>query len=266
MRIKLSFTPNSDSLVLPVHYNYLLQSMIYRNLERSLADWLHEEGFRYYKRKFKLFTFSRLFGKFRREGDNLVYTGQVWFKIGSPYTKLLESLATHLVKAHEIIINRQKCVLDAIEVEMKKEFKGPQLIKMLSPMTIYSTLKDAEGKKKTYYYAPWEKEFEKLILENLRKKVLVFNGNEDIPSLENAWIKPVKVNKKNLHVIKFKNTVIKAWSGIYELHLPEPYMSMAYYGGLGSKNSQGFGMWEVVDGGNDNLQECSKNERWEEIG
>ena len=43
-------------------------------------------------------------------------------------------------------------------------------------------------------------------------------------------------------------------------------MSMAYYGGLGSKNSQGFGMWEVVDGGNDNLQECSKNERWEEIG
>ncbi|MBC7262393.1 MAG: CRISPR-associated endoribonuclease Cas6, partial [Chloroflexi bacterium] len=47
-------------------------------------------------------------------------------------------------------------------------------------------------------------------------------------------------------IVLFKGTVIKGWTGLYELNLPEPYFSLAYDAGLGAKNPQGFGMVEVV--------------------
>ena len=50
----------------------------------------------------------------------------------------------------------------------------------------------------------------------------------------------------DLKIMKYGDTVIKAWSGVYELDLPEPFFLLAYDAGLGSKNSQGFGMVEVV--------------------
>ncbi len=40
--------------------------------------------------------------------------------------------------------------------------------------------------------------------------------------------------------------MIKAWTGIFQLDLPEPFFLLAYDAGLGSKNPQGFGMVEVI--------------------
>jgi CRISPR-associated endoribonuclease Cas6 len=55
------------------------------------------------------------------------------------------------------------------------------------------------------------------------------------------------VGKQDLRVLEYRGTVIKGWTGLYELDLPEPFFLLAYDSGLGSKNSQGFGMVEVVD-------------------
>jgi CRISPR-associated endoribonuclease Cas6 len=246
MKLKLTFTPAYKVLCLPIHYNYLLQSMIYRNLEKALATWLHEDGFYYLKRRFKLFTFSKLLGKCEIEGKNIIFHDRVYFKVSSPYIKMLESLAEHLVKNPYIRIGEERCVLESAEVEVEREFKERLIIKTISPITIYSTFKTLEGRKKTYYYTPFEPEFSKLIIENLIKKRIAFEKNSfSFP--EGAYLRPIKVNnKKNFHILFFKGTVIKAWSGIYELSLPESYMRFAYYAGLGAKNSQGFGMWEVV--------------------
>ena len=41
--------------------------------------------------------------------------------------------------------------------------------------------------------------------------------------------------------------MIKGWTGLYEVNLPEPYFRLAYDARLGSKNAQGFGMVGVVD-------------------
>ena len=57
-----------DSIRLPIHYNYLVQSMIYQNMDREFAEFLHEQGYEVDKRKFKLFTFSRLLGQYRDYG------------------------------------------------------------------------------------------------------------------------------------------------------------------------------------------------------
>ena len=46
--------------------------------------------------------------------------------------------------------------------------------------------------------------------------------------------------------MRYKDALIKAWTGLYELDLPEPFFLLAYDAGLGSKNPQGFEMVEVM--------------------
>ncbi|MFN7181678.1 MAG: CRISPR-associated endoribonuclease Cas6 [Planctomycetota bacterium] len=46
------------------------------------------------------------------------------------------------------------------------------VVKMLSPITIYSTLTKRDGSKKTYYYNPFENEFGQLIRDSGVKKII----------------------------------------------------------------------------------------------
>ncbi len=57
-------------------------------------------------------------------------------------------------------------------------------------------------------------------------------------------ISPEKVSNRNHHVICFKDTVVKAWSGLYKIEGSDELMRIAFDCGLGAKNSQGFGMIE----------------------
>jgi len=246
MRIKVILIPEKGLLHLPIHYNHLVQGFIYSNLDTKLARWLHKEGFRYKKRKFKAFTFSRLIGKFNIKDKTIYYKGPISLKIGSPYSRVLESLAENFIKSPFLELASQRCHLKAIEVERPLPKINTAIIKMLSPLVIYSTLYGG-GKKKTYYYTPWEKEFSEKIMDNLKRKWIAFYQREIDTPLNGAYIKLEKVNNRNLSIVMFKETVIKGWTGIYKLHLPEPFFSFAYDIGLGSKNSQGFGMFDIIE-------------------
>jgi len=248
LRIVFKFHPD-QSLSLPIHYNHLVQAVIYRHLDPKLAEWLHTKGYEYGKRQYKFFTFSRILSPRRHydpKSKTLRIEGEFSLKVASPDTKFLESLATNLVRRGQIKLNGQICTLLSAEVEMPVEVCGPVLISTLSPIVVYSTVIDGVGKKKTYYYNPWETEFQEKILENLRRKWVAFYGEKDLPPIDGAYIKPVRVNKQNEVIVFFKDTVIKGWTGLYELFLPEPYFTLAYNAGLGAKNSQGFGMVQVV--------------------
>ena len=62
MRLRIGLTSEAHSLKLPIQHNHLLQGLIYANLDQALSEWLHNKGHAYGLRRFKLFTFSRLFG------------------------------------------------------------------------------------------------------------------------------------------------------------------------------------------------------------
>jgi CRISPR-associated endoribonuclease Cas6 len=51
------------SIVLPKHYNHLTQAFFYRNMDPALANFIHNIGFVYGKRRFKLLTFSKIMGR-----------------------------------------------------------------------------------------------------------------------------------------------------------------------------------------------------------
>ena len=61
MRIRLTFYSDRN-IILPVHYNYVLQSFIYKNIiDPNLSEFIHNNAYSYNKRKFKLFVFSKIF-------------------------------------------------------------------------------------------------------------------------------------------------------------------------------------------------------------
>ena len=57
--MKLKITLTSDKKIeLPTGFSNYIQAIIYNFLDRVSAQWLHEKGFKFEKRSFKLFTFS----------------------------------------------------------------------------------------------------------------------------------------------------------------------------------------------------------------
>lgn len=250
MRLKLTLEPIGGRLVLPVHYNHLIQGMIYHHLDQALARRFHDQGFTYHKRRFKLFTFSRLISRnphYLPQRRELVFKGPIYLWIGAMEVEFLESLALHLVKRRKVRLEGQSCHLAAIEVEMQPEARGPVVVRTLSPITVHRTIFDSEGRKKTRFFHPSEVEFERLVFDNLLRKARAFYGEQTdvFPVLEDgAYLRPLKLKKEV--ITRFKDTLVKGWDGFFELSLPEPLFTLAYNAGLGARNSQGFGMVEVV--------------------
>lgn len=244
MRIEINLSPETP-LILPKSHNHLLQGVIYSLLDPLLRRRLHKEGYPYEKRRFKLFTFSRLLGKVKMFREYFQFNPPLKLIISSPKDEILQSLAEGLLKSPEIILGKNTVYIDSINVAARPSFNHKVTIKMLSPITIRSTLYGADGSKKSYYYSPFEKEFCRLIKENLRKKYkIVFNKN-----LGNDFefsIKPKKVPPSCEKIIIYKGTVIKAWMGIYEIKGNPEVIVLSYDTGLGAKNSQGFGCWEKL--------------------
>ncbi|KXG76744.1 hypothetical protein AN618_14290 [Fervidicola ferrireducens] len=248
MRIKVAFSAK-EPLILPIHYNYIVQSFIYKNLSEEFSEFLHNQGFKLGSRSFKLFTFSRLMGRFEILQDNKIKIYPPFeLIVSSPVDRFIKDFASSLLKNNSFDLVGQGVEINGISVlsELDKEkCKDGLFIKMLSPVVVYKTYLDDRKDKKTYYFNPEEDEFAVLIKENLLKKAKLLNM-DDVES-SNFKIEPAfELNQKYCKIIKYKGTVIKGWMGVYKLFADFPLLKVAYDTGLGSKNSQGFGCFEVI--------------------
>jgi len=250
MRLTITFQALEPIAKFPLHYNYALQSFIYHHISTNLADFLHNRGYRYEKRVFRLFTFSRLLGKYQIEKNSeITFTGFFKLQIGSPIKDLLEEFAETLARAPEVSIENNSLLVSSIEVHLPPPPTQLSSIRMLSPTVVYSTLSTLDGKKKTYYYSPFEREFSNLIQKNLLKKYISFYDAK--PTSTEFKISPLRVDKRSEKIIKYtpkkgSPTIIKAWMGIYRIEGNPELISFAWDTGLGAKTSQGFGMFEVI--------------------
>ena len=244
MRITVNFV-SDNPVFLPFSLNEIVQGFIYWNMEESLAKKIHDSGFLWEKRSFKLFTFSRIRGSYEKHGGGFCFRPPFGLVISSPKIEILESLAEHLFKAGQVRLGDNMVRVESVNVHARQEFKTQALIKMLSPMTAYSTLQTMDGKPKVYYYSPHESEFAELIKKNLMKKYEVLK-ELDGSSLELA-VEPVGVKKQDEIMVRFKGGWVKGWMGKYRLIGSPELIEVGYDAGLGSKNSQGFGCFEIVN-------------------
>ncbi len=232
----------TESIRLPVNYNYLVQSMIYNNMDREFAEFLHDQGYEVGKRKFKLFSFSRLLGQYKIMGSEILFAPPVRLVISSPLKEFCQYLLNGLLSQGSIRLGQNEINVEKVSAsspEAQSEIK----VRLLSPVVAYSTFLKPEGGKYTCYFQPGEQEFNRLAEENLRKKYQAFYNQE--PPAGDVRIKCLK--SPRLHLIKYKSFVIKGYSGLLLLQGPQLLLQIALDAGLGSKNSMGFGLLEMMN-------------------
>lgn len=242
MKIKITLTPKKGmGIILPIHYNYILQSFIYRNLEEVYSYFLHNSGFNYKKRTFKLLTFSNIFGRKRviKPAKKIIFIGKIHFYISSILDDIMASHIKTLIKRKNLRLGKNEVEFESVEL-IEERVDGNEIrVKTLSPITIHSTDKN----KKTIYFNPYQEKFYQLLVENLKKKcnivgLKVDSSNVSIEPAEGAYFKKVVTYYK-------LNFVIEAWKGKFTLKGPKPVLEVALSSGLGDRNSQGFGMVSV---------------------
>jgi len=241
MRVRLTFSSELPVMI-SIWYNRALQGMIYSALGDHYGNWLHDVGFVQGGRSLKLFTFSRPMGAYRRMGDYLEFRGPVSVIVSSPVEEFVERLCSGLLErgGADLEVNRLK--LESVEVLAAPELGEEMDVVTLSPITVYSTLYTADGRGKTYYYSPFEREFSELLLRNLVRKAEVLGIRDG--GGRGLEVHPVGRVREVISI--FKGTVVKGWAGRFLLKGDPAILRTGYEAGLGAKNSAGFGMVELA--------------------
>ncbi|SHK20745.1 CRISPR-associated protein, Cas6 family [Anaerobranca californiensis DSM 14826] len=245
MRLGISLSAENP-LNLPIHYNHILQGFIYDNLaDEIFRSFLHNEGFAYEKRNFKLFTFSKLLGSFAidKEQGRIIFQSPVKLFVSSPVDKFINEFGRTLIEKETFYLGKNKVKVDRINTNELALDKNEVKIRTLSPIVVYSTV-TIYDKKQTIYHKPGEEGFEILLKENLEKKYTTIFGKK--LEEKDFEIKAIYPERIKMAIIKYKGTVIKGYSGDFILKGNPELIKLAYDTGLGSKNSQGFGCIEVI--------------------
>jgi CRISPR-associated endoribonuclease Cas6 len=231
-----------NNIILPIHYNHIVQAFIYKTIDKELADFLHNEGYGD-DRKFRLFCFSNLSGKAKIESNrgNIIFEPPVFLEVASPDSKFCESFANKILKK-AIRLKSNSLEIASIKVDRQDVIKEDITINTLSPITVYSTLKRPDDSKYTCYFQPGEDDFSRIADENLRKKYRAFTGMEP----PDGKVSFTPLLQPRLHIVIYKGFVIKGYTGKLRLKGPRELLQMAVDAGLGSKNSQGFGCVKMV--------------------
>lgn len=228
-------------LILPLNYNHILQSVLYNALSvmPDYAEFLHDCGYHREKRQYKMYQFSQLKGPYRLEDGKIIFDSSVSFEVRSPEPLLIRLLADSFAYDG---IRFGTVVYDRIHLELYNYTVEEQqlVIQMRSPVTVYSTDK-LTGR--TYYYNPEEPEFYEKIGENFRRKYQAYFG---VLPYSSVYMAKVSGSRARKFVTKYQSSYITAWFMKMELAGERKYLDFLYQTGLGAKNSQGFGMFEIL--------------------
>jgi len=234
-------------VVLPIHYNHIVQAALYSSIDSELAAFLHEKGHLDGKRTFKMFAFSLLRGPYAIDNkhNSIKFTGEIRLTVSSPAEEFCQSLANTLLTRGNIRLGEAELAVEKVYAQQFKVAKEEVFLRTLSPVVLYSTLLRPDGRKYTCYFQPGEPDYDKLLNSNLQKKYRALFRTEP-PAGE---VRAKALGRQRMSIINYKGTIIKGYSGKLLLTGPIPLLQIAVDGGLGGKNAQGFGCVEMVAGG-----------------
>lgn len=242
MHIKISFNSDKD-IILPIHYNNIVQAFIYNNIDEKLATFLHDKGFSFNNRVFKLFSFSRILNRGKKVEKYFNFGKKIEFIVSSPLDEFCKSIANYMLQRDDLYLGQNKIKTDQIQIYNFKVTTDEIIVNTLSPVVTYSTLLRADGRKYTCYFMPGDPDFDRIIYENLVKKYNVIN-NTNISFDNEIEVIPIGQAKQNF--IYYKNIIIKGVSGKFLVKGDRRLLQVGIDAGFGSKNSQGFGCMKIV--------------------
>ncbi len=241
---------SDNNITIRQSYNNILQGLIYQYLDRMDSAWLHEYGFEFGSRKFKLFVFSEIRerGIINRNTQTFTFFNKISFYLSSPVDWIMTQFAGNIIRARDLDFGNNKVSVESISVMKDRAIDGSSItVSAMTPIEVHSTLVKPDGRKLTHYYSSFEDEFGRLINNNMIKKWGALYNREAPGSI---FIKPLYSGNRNERVRYFvsngRKTVVKGWLGRYVLSGDRDLLRFALDAGLGSRNSQGFGMVEIV--------------------
>lgn len=229
-------------LTLPLNYNYIIQSAIYSLLQSSsgYSNFLHNQGYSSEKRQYRLFTFGMLKGNYTISDGKITFHNNVELEIRSPEAIFISTLKKSI---EENGINYGGTLVAPADIDVKikdTEVEDTEIkIIMNSPLVLYST--DVETKK-TQFYNPLDADFVQRVNTNLKNKYRAYSGIELEDEID---IEVICVGIKDKVVTKYKGFYITGWKGEFRLSGNRKLLDFLYQVGLGCKNSQGFGMFDI---------------------
>lgn len=216
---------------------------------------------------FKFFTFSRLFfddkdrvrtkpAQYDKQGNQtrpplIIYEGGTMrLCIASALDEFMSRLPDGLFCADELRLSDN--VVHPVDFRLlpapalAPDPPRPLTIQTLSAITARSRVPASDGRGRVQrHHAPADRKFGVQVVSNLIKKARRIHGDEGLPpqsQMEKAYVRPLDDRSTTLRHEYYGSTHIRAHSGIYEVLLPEPLLSVAYDCGLGERSSMGFGM------------------------
>lgn len=239
MKYALKFQPKT-TISLPVNYNKILQAGLLSWMQNeNAAEFLHDVGYETNSRRYKLYTFSDIRGEYRynQEKHKIEFTDDFYIFLSFYSDEYAWIVNENVKKKRPLILGTN--IVSLQEGMQAVEKYEPCIVDTVSPITIHSTFEKPDGKKKTYYYEPIEKDFSEMIRQNLIRKYMSFHGCE--PTGTDFFIKPHNLKKLRRIDTRYSGTIIRAWRGSYEIGGSEELIKIALLAGLGDRNAAGFG-------------------------
>ena len=243
MQLKVFLKLNTE-LTLPINYNHILQGIIYHSassVDSTQKKKLHDEGVaveNYSSTKFKLFSFSKIIGKYKISEKNIIFSDNIFFEIRSadPYFIFLiyEGFKKNGIRF------KDKVLIPKLEICNKIITNNNIYIQTLSPII---AIKNSEDGKKEFL-SPMSNDFASYINNNFINKYTSLYGN---PPKSNIDLMVADITYKDKCVTNFKDIYLTAWNGTYFLNGEPEMLTFLYNVGLGSKNSQGFGLFNIIE-------------------
>jgi len=230
-----------ERLSLPIASNESIQGLIYKAISEdySYSSKVHEEGRNFDGRKYKLFTFGEPKGRYLIQGTEIVYLNGMCLTIRSADPYFIQLVFTYFIKHEHIRIGNMTAKVGDVKLSDDRIFEDHIVIRTLSPITAYITNEDGH----TVYYSPDNKKFYDSLIKNAWRKWGSAYGYAEESKL---YIRGCENERYIKRATRFKSTYITAWHGTFILEGPPNLLDFLYQVGLGSKNSQGFGMFEVI--------------------
>lgn len=240
MQIKIHIK-NTNDFAIPMSYNYQLMSAIYRLIRENdhLSEFIHNGGYRSGTAAFKLFCFSPLCGHFRINGKQIIFDDNISFEVRSPSLEFIDTLRFALFERGIIRLFDRDLEVKMIEYLDRRIDTDTMRIKTVAPIVLKQTAENH----RTVYYSPEDSEFDELLNLNLYRKFTAAFGAEPPSTVDLTLAShPKKV------VTRIKDTWITAYHGDFEMQAHPVVTQFLYDTGLGSRNSQGFGMFDILEG------------------
>lgn len=224
-----------NGLDIPLSYNHQVQSAIYAKLrEVGESDFWHDSGYALGK-VFKSFVFGPLSGKYTVKDKRIIFREEISLEIRSPILSFCDTLQRSLELNPSIRLGDTVLDITGIYPGNLHINADSAVFCAQSPVIAYST----DENKRRYFYGPHDDAFIGMITKNYEHKYLAITGQ----SPEAVIVEPLGEHRRVATC--FKQSRLLGWKGDYRISGSSKALEFIYNTGLGSKNSQGFGLLKL---------------------